>query len=133
MADALAATWGMTALRVGRFSPVDFFLLKDGRLVGVMEVKCRETLRQQYPSVFFAVRKWMPLTLISLGLDVPALYAIRFKDGVSCIRVARVDGRTAKMNGRMDRGAAHDLEPVIEVPIAEMQDCADAWARLQGA
>src|SRR6188472_4237947 len=84
--DAVAAiaegVWGCQIRRFGALSPVDWFATRDGRVVGVLEVKSRSHAAAKYETVFLNVRKWLALTLASVGMGVPALYLVQFTDGV---------------------------------------------------
>ena len=46
---------------------VDFFALRDGMLVGVLELKSRSHTSTTYSTVFLNVRKWGSLMLYHLG------------------------------------------------------------------
>lgn len=114
--------WGARLHKFGPLAPVDFYAIRDGRLVGVLEVKTRSHRSDRFPTVFLNVRKWLALRMASMGLGVPAVFVARFEDGVRWIDVEQVDASTARMGGclRVVK-AASDVEPVIEVPVAQMR------------
>jgi hypothetical protein len=118
----LEAAWRCELHRFGLLAPVDFYAERDGRMTGAVEIKCRTNSAGAYPTVFLSVRKWVALTLVGLGLGVPALFVVRFTDGIRWIPVSRVDTTGPRIAGRPPRpGARHDREPVIDVPVAALQ------------
>src|SRR5262245_190462 len=82
--------FGCDVCKYPRFSPIDWYAARDGRLVAVLELKARTHATTTYPTVFLSVRKWLALGLAELGLDVPAFYVVQFTDGVRLCRVRDV-------------------------------------------
>lgn len=123
VADLLTAAWGVTLHPFALLSPVDWFAEREGRVVGVLELKCRSHESTKYPTVFLSFRKWLVLTLSALGLNVPAIFVVRFTDAVRWIEIARVHHEGVEMGGcsRIFSSRAN-IEPVIEVPIADMHE-----------
>ncbi len=108
----------------GRLSPIDWYIERDARVIGVAELKARNHASGTYPTVFLNVRKWVALTMASLGLGVPALFAARFTDGVFFIWLGKVDARQHSISGCFQARAVkseNDVEPLIEVPIEHME------------
>lgn len=115
-------TWGAELHRFGPLAPIDYYAIRHGRLVGLLELKTRSHASTKFPTVFLNVRKWLALRMASMGMGVPAVFVARFEDGARWIDVEDVDASTARMGGclRVVK-AASDVEPVIEVPVAEMR------------
>jgi hypothetical protein len=120
VAGELARAWGCTLRSFSWLSPVDWWAERDGRIVGLLELKCRTCSSSTYPTVFLSLRKWLALTLASLALDVPGLFVVRFTDGVWWVPVARVDARAIRVAGRAVVRQPADVEPLIDVPVASM-------------
>ena len=74
----------------------------------------------RYPTVFLNVRKWMALNLASVGLGVPSVFVVRFTDALCWCSVGLSMG-AVRIDGRRDRRKPSDIEPLIEVPVAEMR------------
>jgi hypothetical protein len=91
--------WNCEIKPFGLLSPVDFFALRDGMLVGVLELKSRSHASTTYSTVFLNVRKWGSLMLYHLGLGCPALFVVRFTDEYRWINVLEIDAITIE-NGR---------------------------------
>lgn len=122
VARILAQAWGCDVLSFGALSAVDWYCVKAGRVAGVLELKTRSHELGRYPTVFLNVRKWLALTLAATGLGVPAIFVVRFRDGIRWIRVADIDATQVRMGGlRHQVKSRNDQEPVIEVPIVHMQ------------
>src|SRR5262245_58204516 len=121
VADRFAKALGCELHPFGALSPIDWYATRHERLVGLMEVKCRSHDRGTYPTVFLSVRKWLALSLGSVGMGVPGIFAVRFNDGICWISVANVDASAHRMGGWSRPAARADVEPVIEVPVAQMR------------
>lgn len=121
IAKALESEWRCTLRSFGRLSPVDWYAERDGRLIGVIELKSRSHPSTRFPTVFLNVRKWLALQLAAVGLGVPAIFVVEFTDCVRWISVADVDPSRARVGGclRMVKSRS-DVEPVIEVEIEKM-------------
>ena len=122
VATIIEGKWNCNIRRFGVLSPIDWFAERNGRLVGVLEVKSRTHPSDKFPTVFLNVRKWLALRLASIGLGCPALFVVRFTDCVRWVAINDVDGTQNTIGGcsRIVKGIS-DIEPVIEVDIATMQ------------
>lgn len=119
----LEQAWGCSVRSFGRLAPVDWFFEREGRLVGVGELKARTHRRGKYPTVFLNTRKWLALTLAQSGIGVPAVFVVRFEDGTRWVRVSDVDASRVRIGGlTRQMKSRNDIEPVIEVPVDQMRD-----------
>jgi hypothetical protein len=126
----LSRVWKCEIRPFGRLSPVDFYAVRDGRMVGVLELKSRTHANNKYPTVFLNVRKWTALMMAGMGLAVPALFVVRFTDGVFYANVGEIDARRWKIGGTKEIVKSQsDIEPVIEVPVATMKKIIDMEVR----
>lgn len=108
--------------RFGKLCPIDFYATRDGRMVAVIETKSRSTPSTKYPTVFLNVRKWLALHLAQSGLGSPALFFVRWADGVvRYIKVNDIDASNVTMGGcRKLVKSTTDFEPQIEIPVSSM-------------
>ena len=84
VASAVETLWKCSVRRFGALSPIDWFAERDGRVVGLLELKSRPHQRLKFPTVFLNVRKWLSLVVGSVGLCCPAIFVVKFNDGIFC-------------------------------------------------
>lgn len=125
VAEVVAQVLRCEVRRFGRLAPIDWWAGRNGRLVGLLELKARAHPSSQYPTVYLNVRKWLALTLGSTGLGVPSLFVVRFTDAIKFIAIGEVDASSHSIAGvgrPRSRQSDSDTEPIIEVPIPSMKD-----------
>lgn len=120
---AIERAWGVELHRYGgHFAPIDWYAVRDGRPAANVEIKARSHASTKFPTVFLNFRKWHNLITPWIYTGKPSLFVVKFTDGIRWIDVARVDARALRMGGcsRVVK-ALSDVEPVIEIPIADMR------------
>lgn len=122
VAALLAKAWRCNIQQFGALSPVDWYAERNGRLVGVLELKSRPHASSRFPTVFLNVRKWLALSLASVGLGCPALFVVQLSDGVWWIPLSHIDATGCRIAGCMSIvKSGNDIEPIIEVPISALK------------
>src|SRR5688500_988415 len=81
VAAVLAREWGCEVRGFGHLAPIDWFAVRAGRLVGLLELKARTHASGRYPTVFLNLRKWLALQLAAVGTGVPGIFVVQFTDG----------------------------------------------------
>lgn len=120
--SALEKAWKCEIKPFGRLCPIDYYSTRDGRMVGLLELKSRTHESTKYATVFLNVRKWIALLMGQNGLGVPAVFVVKFIDGIFYISVGDVDASKTKIGGTSKIvKSGSDIEPVIEVPISSMK------------
>lgn len=119
-AAIIEAAWGCKVVHFGMLSPIDWFAERHGRVVGLLELKCRRHSSDKFPTIFLNVRKWLALQLGSVGMGCPSIFVARFTDEMRWISVAGVDGCKQRVAGWKIIKAPTDIEPVIEVDVLKM-------------
>lgn len=125
VAEQVATRWRCDVHRFAKLAPIDYYAERDGRVVGLFELKNRDHASTTYDTVYLSLRKWLALLLAETGLGVPALFVVQFTDGVWWCKARDVNPRE---HGVSISGATFkpkkesDVEPVIEVPIAMMTE-----------
>lgn len=107
----------------GKLSPVDWWVERSDRIVGFAELKCRSHASTTHPTVFLNVRKWLAMKMAAAGFGVPAVFVVRFTDGLFYIPIDEVDVTRHKWRGcskERDMRSKNDREPLIEVPVSDM-------------
>lgn len=121
IAELLKKAWGCDCFSFGLLSPIDWYFVRDGRVTGLGELKTRSHESTKFETVFLNARKWLALTLGEAGMGVPAVFIVRFTDGVKFIRVSAIDAKRLRIGGCAKLvKSRNDIEPVIEVPITDM-------------
>ncbi len=124
VASVLAEHWHCNVRSFGVLSAVDWFAERDGRVIGLIEMKSRSHASTTYETVFLNVRKWLALTLGSVGFGVPALFVVQFLDGIYWVNLRDVDATRISVAGCVRPRAMQtrsSVEPVVEVPISCMK------------
>lgn len=122
VAAELGKAWGCEIKPFGPLCPIDFYALRNGLMVGLLELKSRTHDSSKYPTVFLNVRKWLALRLAETGLGVPAIFVVRFTDGIFYIPVNDVPTQKITIGGTKHLVKSFtDIEPVIEVPVGVLR------------
>lgn len=134
IAELLSKTWRCSLHAFGMLSPIDWFAERDGRVIGILELKCRTNESTKHPTVFLNIRKWLALMLGQIGMGVPAIFVVQFTDSVRWIEISKVDSRAIKIGGwSLENAKAYtDIEPLIEVPVWTMHELTGKQEESQG-
>ncbi|ANS04724.1 hypothetical protein [uncultured Mediterranean phage] len=109
--------WNCTFRKFGKLSPIDWSMHKDGRLVAVAEFKKRDRDRNSHKEVYLNLQKWMSLTFVGIGLEVPAYFFVQFNDQLCYVDISKIDASKHRVCGRTDRGREADFQPVIKIDV----------------
>jgi hypothetical protein len=99
VAAVLARAWNCEVRHFGALSPVDWYAVRAERVVAIMELKSRSHDLAKYSSVFLNVRKWLALTMASVGMGVPAIFVVRFTDALTFAPLSDIDPRAVRIAG----------------------------------
>jgi len=121
VARLIEAAWGCTLHSFGRLAPIDWYAVREDRFVGLLELKARSHEYGTFPTVFLNVRKWLTLMLASVGLGVPALFVVRFTDGVRWVPLSEIDATKFTIAGCGIVKYRGDVEPIIEVQVESLR------------
>ncbi len=130
VAVVLAGAWNCAIKPFGSLCQVDWYAERHGRMVGLLELKTRPHPSSKYPTVFLNVRKWIALSMASLGLGCPALFVVKLLDGVFWVPLSSIDATHSRIAGCMSIVKSHnDIEPIIEVKVAVLKRLAPGGQR----
>ena len=122
VAVALGQAWQCTLRPFGALAAIDWYAVRDERLVGVVELKHRSHASTRFPTVFLNVRKWLALLLAGQGLGVPSIFVVQWTDQLGWVSVPAIDARQVIVGGCAALvKSVSDIEPVIEVPVASFR------------
>jgi len=100
-------------------SAVDFFCTRDGKLVGVAEVKDRRGWKPEYGTVILGVTKVAALSALSNSLSVPAVFIVQLPAGIYHVTIPQCVTWEVGQHGRTDRGDDADVELCYCIPILD--------------
>jgi hypothetical protein len=116
-------TWKCQLFSFGKLSVIDWYAVRTGRLVGLLELKTRTHDTDKYDTVFLNVRKWLALNLAAVGMGIPALFVVRFSNAVKFISISDIDASDTVIGGlKQIKKSRNDIEPLIRVPVTQMTD-----------
>ena len=117
VAHRLGLVWKCELHTFGPLSPIDWYATRKGFMTGVLELKARTHTYGTYQTIYLSVRKWLCLYMASVGLNVPAIFVVKFTDRIAWVPLTDVDPRRMIIGGRGVVRVRNDIEPLIEVPI----------------
>lgn len=114
--------WQCDVKPFGPLCPIDFYALRGGLMVGLLELKSRTHTSTQFETVFLNLRKWLAMRMGEVGFAVPSVFVVRFTDGTFFISLNEVPTDRIIIGGTKKIVKANsDIEPVIEVPVSLMR------------
>jgi len=119
---ACERVWHCTMRPFGSYAPIDYYAERDNTLVAVVEIKCRDHPMGKHDTVWLNVRKWLALSLASVGLGVAPIYVVGFTDALCWVDVRTIDASRVQIAGCRRVVKSHsDIEPVIDIPIGQLR------------
>lgn len=117
------AMWSNAEIReTPKYYPYDRVALRDGKVVALIEIKCRKARKDAYRSLMISAHKVLDLRRNAVDMGVPGLLAVSWICGaVGIIDVTKVDPERFTVKGRTDRGDSDDVEPVAELAISDFK------------
>lgn len=116
IAQRVADAWHCEAVEFPALSPIDWYMKRENKLVGLIEIKTHRNRIAEYRTVLLDVLKTMHLMYAALAFNVKAVFVVQFTDGLYYVDVARLCGLPTAVRGRTDRGDRFDVHPCIEIP-----------------
>lgn len=119
--SALSFAWRCKVGSFGRFAPLDFYMMRDDKLVAVAELKTHPYEINRYPYTILNLRKYGWMALYK-GLGVKVEYLKLFNE-----QLYYIDFDNIKVDQDIRMGGCHkwfksctDQEPVIKIPVEDM-------------
>jgi hypothetical protein len=98
----------------------DYALVEDGDVKAFVEIKCRNVNHDTYDTIILSLRKWHDINEMAQRINIPAVFVIRYDDGVFSIPM-RETPDAITIGGRVDRNDSRDIEPVIHYNIDRLR------------
>jgi hypothetical protein len=122
VAQELTELWGLDKWhRNPPKYPIDISFIKDGRIIGFAEIKCRAVTRNQYDTYMISVGKVMSAHSLTKATSLPCLLVVRWSDSIGWIDLAMTEPKYVGWGGRVDRKDSQDMEPVMHYDISEFK------------
>ena len=116
----LSETLGCTFRKLPLSYGLDYALIKDDRIVTILEIKCRDNSSQMYDTIMVSLLKRMKALEIRKAANVTTQLVIGYTDGVYMIDFAEKPDLVS-VGGRKDRGDSADIEPVVHYNVARLK------------
>jgi hypothetical protein len=112
------ATYGFKCQLTDKFAHHDIEVTKDGKPFAIVEVKGRRMEWGQYPTVHVSESKIARCLDRAVATGVAFLFAVVCDSGIFIANLTHnsVADLPRKRGGRSDRGLAHDIETLIDIP-----------------
>lgn len=132
VAERVAKAWRCEWGRMGRFSPVDVYLMRERTILAFAEIKTRPVDLPK-PTVLLDMHKWFALMQVEIALNKLGFYVVAFLDGIFFVRIGTLPVHTCALvhTGRTDRHTSADQRPAIAVPTAAFTRLGDSTAIFQ--
>lgn len=125
IATFLSHRWECNFVRTAEYSPIDYHIIREQRVVGVAEIKNRENRKlDDFFTLFLNLDKWHYLINWEIAMRKPAFYVAGCTDGLFYVRIGPLTVNSFQIyyKGRIDRADVFtDIRPAIAIPIAEFK------------
>ena len=132
VARQLAALWDRSIVKLKMACVIDFAIFRDGKMVGVMEVKCRNYSSEAMDNmggVMLSAHKAQAGMTWAMMHNIAFAFAVELTDGIFVLFLTEHDDLSEfnlEIMGRKDRGDAQDMEPCIVIPMKRFKKYAEA-------
>jgi hypothetical protein len=105
--------WKVKMAKLPTNYSLDFSVIKDGRVIGLAEAKCRTVSFDTYPTYMISLKKWNAMRQFQASSNLKVLLIVGFTDGDYWVDISTVGEFSSKMGGRSDRDWTVDTEPCV--------------------
>lgn len=119
----LARATGSSGVATERLAGWDYEMHRGGKVVALVEVKCRNCSAMTYPTYMVSETKARRLRQAALDRGVAGGFLVRWNDMVGWLRLDGLhpDGWRVEVGGRADRNDPHDIERVVHFPVHDFR------------
>ena len=120
----LSDRWACQVFKLKPYYGVDYAVFTEGRMRGVMEIKCRTYTSQQLDGMgglILSAHKWANAAQWHSVHKMAFVLALDLPDGLFTLTVTPDDAWPVYpliLGGRTDRGDEHDIEPCCLIPMS---------------
>ncbi len=116
VAKIASARWDCKLEKLKRAYPVDFAVVKNGKIVSFAEVKCRKYDMSKLDSMsgfMLSLHKWIAAKSLCRETGLPFILLVKANDGIWFMKTDMFVNDGIVIGGRHDRGDDQDVEPVV--------------------
>jgi hypothetical protein len=115
----LSAATGTTAVETPPLTRWDYEMVRDGRVLALVEVKFRKCSSATYPTFMVSEGKATTLRDHAIASGCAGGFLVNWIDAAGWLRIDTLvpDGWSVGSGGRCDRGDPMDVERVVHFPI----------------
>jgi hypothetical protein len=121
MAMDMSVMLSCTALKMKPFSPIDFTLIRYGKIIAFLEVKWRQDYSVKkiadLGGYMLSRKKYDAMKSLSLAAKLPVYFSVYLSDGLYYAIIHNVTYVTEGRGGRRDRNDKKDIERVVYIPM----------------
>ena len=117
VAAMYAQVMGLDAKAMPRKAPYDYEMLRDGKLVSIVEIKCRT---KQYDPFWVSHSKMVAFHCEAHQRWVSGILLVQWPDMIGWLEVNRLDPESwpTETGGRTDRNDRKDIEKMAAFPLS---------------
>lgn len=119
IAERIARAWRCELQKLGRISPIDYAIKRDGRVAGWLEIKTQNKTEDQLRAwgILIDVEKMVAAHSFAIVTGLPVFIAVNTLAGLYYSRVGpHLAPEAVKICGRSDRGDPRDTSPACAYP-----------------
>lgn len=121
--DIVGKIWHVEFKEYPALHPIDYWCERKGQILYHAEIKGRNHDFDAYPTIMFAMKKWMHLLISTYHMDIPACVLFHLLDGIYVIDALKITPESKKGVGgrRFSRYSNRDeKEPVVYIPTSDL-------------
>jgi hypothetical protein len=119
VAETIGRHFNCFAKKLPLSYPLDFVMVRDRRVEGWLEVKCRNYASTDFDTLMLSCQKYSAAIRLSSVTGRPVNLAVQWTDMLGFLNLP-CDGDVI-WGGRSDRGDWQDAEPCMHFPIAKFR------------
>lgn len=122
----LADRWQCEVIEYPQFHGIDWYAVRDKKVIANIEFKGRKHVSGKYPTVYLSQNKYLTLLVSTIATNVAGLFVARWADGlVRMVDVTQLIPGNLQVAGagRLRNGETRlAVEPMIEIPVSQMME-----------
>lgn len=106
--------------KVPKHYKFDVAFTREGQVVAIVEIRCRNNAHDAYPTIMLSLQKWSDIKNMAENMGVPAKFVVRFTDGIYTLTLTEMPD-SIEMGGRALMRDSRDREPLVHFNVDRMK------------